>query len=45
MDRFTRNNLHLNKSDEDIHASLEKFAIKWQRKAVRAAQTDRISRF
>ena len=39
MDKFTKGALHLNRSDEDIHATLEKFAMKWQSKA------DRISRY
>lgn len=45
MDKFTRDMLHLDRSDEDIHTSLQKFAMKWQGKAERVNRTDRISRF
>lgn len=45
MDKFTRDALHLDRSDEEIHATLEKFAMKWQGKAERVVRGDRISRY
>lgn len=43
MDPMKRLDLH--KSDDDIHMALQNFQVKWQKKASRAIQDDRISRF
>lgn len=46
MDRNAINKLHLNpKSDEEIHAALSNFEMKWQNKAQRMRGDGRISRF
>lgn len=46
MDHYTLNKLHLQpKSDEELHAALGNFEVKWQHKARRLRDHERISRF
>ena len=46
MDRYTRDKLNLNpKSEEELHAALTNFELKWQNKARMVRDDERISRF
>jgi hypothetical protein len=46
MDRFTTNKLNLApRSEEQLHSVLSSFELKWQQKARRMQQDERISRF
>jgi hypothetical protein len=46
MDKKAIDALHLNeRSPEELHAVLNKFDLKWQKKADRLVSDDRISRF
>jgi len=45
MDRIITEKLHLTpRSDDELHSVLSNFELKWQNKARRAIQDDRISR-
>jgi hypothetical protein len=46
MDRFIRDKLHLNpRSEQELHSVLSNFELKWQNKARRATDDERINRF
>jgi len=46
MDEFTARKLNITpRSDEELHSVLTSFELKWQNKARRMNQDERISRF
>jgi hypothetical protein len=46
MDKSAMNELHLTpRTDEELHAALDTFELKWQNKANRLRNPRRISRF
>ena len=46
MDKYAIDKLHLSpRSDQELHAALNKFELKWQNKATKLGTDERISRF